>query len=109
MSHTLFTGRLVRLSAPDPEQHAGEIARWGRDPEFLTLLSTGIARPWSAAAVKKELQENLGDDEPRVGVFPFVIHTLAAAGQPERLVGFINLSLGGWPHRDAWIGVGIGQ
>ena len=109
MSANYFLGQLVRLSAPDAEKDAPAIAHWSREAEFVELLSSGIARPWSVAAIKKEIGESLGGDEPKPGAFPFHIHTLAAEGQPARLVGIVDLVLEQWPHRDAWIGIGIGE
>lgn len=109
MTPNLFLGQKVRLAAPDPEKDAGPMAVWSRDAEFLRLLSTGIARPWTSGAVKKELEESLGGDEPKSRVFPFLIRTLEAEGQPGRLVGLVDLELEHWPHRDAYIGLGIGE
>ena len=109
MSKNSFLGQRVRLSAPDPELHAPVIAGWSRDPEFVTLLSSGIARPWTVGAIKKELEDSLGGDEPKPNHFPFVIHTLPTDDQPARLVGIVDLSVDHWSHRDAWLGIGIGE
>lgn len=110
----MFIGQKVRLSAPDLDTDPPLIARWSRDPEFVQMLMSGIARPWTAAAVKKEFEENLGvtggegASEPKPGVFSFVIHTLPAGAEPARLVGMVDLNIDHWPHRDAWLGIGIG-
>ena len=111
MPTNLFIGEKVRLTAPDPEKDAAVMAVWSRDAEFLRLLSTNMARPWTLAAVKKEIEENLGldRDEPKSRLFPFLIRTLEAEGQPGRLVGLIDLVVERWPHRDAFIGIGIGE
>ena len=109
MTQNLFIGTQVRLSAPEPERDAPIMARWSRDPEFVRLLSSGIARPWTVGAVKKELEASLGGDEPKPGHFPFLIWTLPAADQPARMVGMVDLTLDHWSHRDAWIGIGIGE
>src|SRR3712207_3466272 len=109
MTRNLFIGTKVRLSAPEPERDAPIMARWSRDPEFVRLLSSGIARPWTVGAIKKELEESLGGDEPKPGLFPFLIWTLPAEEQPARLVGLVDLSLDHWSHRDAWLGIGIGE
>jgi RimJ/RimL family protein N-acetyltransferase len=109
MSTNLFIGQKVKLSALDPEHDPAIVMRWSRDPEFLQMVSTGIARPWTAAAIKKDLDEHAAREEPKPGEFPFDIRTLEAEGQPSRLVGFVELSIPHWPHRDAWIGIGIGE
>jgi RimJ/RimL family protein N-acetyltransferase len=109
MSGNLFAGQKVRLAAIDPEHDAPLAVRWSRDPEFLQMLSTGIARPWSVAAMKKEMEESLGDGEPKPGRFPFHICTLAAEDQPSRLIGFVDLVVDYWSHREGWIGIGIGE
>lgn len=40
----LFTGNLVRLSAPRPDDKE-TMARWSQDTEFQRLLDTDPARP----------------------------------------------------------------
>ncbi len=109
MNPNLFLGPRVRLTAPDPEKDGALMAVWARDAEFLRLLSTSIARPWTPSAVKKELEENLGEDEPKPGLFPFLIRTVETEGQPSRLVGLVDLVVNAWPHRDAFLGIGIGE
>ena len=120
MNQNFFIGQKVRLAAPDPDKDAALVARWSRDPEFVQLLSSGIARPLTAAAIKKEIEESVGGNtlhdaasagQPRPGAFPFHIRTLEAEGQPGRLVGFVDLSIDPWhwPHRDAWLGIAIGE
>ena len=108
MTTNLFLGSRVRLSAVDPEKDAPAIAAWSRDPEYVQLLSSGIARPLTVAAVKKEMEESLGGDEPKPGAFPFLIRALDAEGQPGRLIGTVDLSIDHWSHRDAWMGISIG-
>ena len=109
MSANLFIGQRVRLTAADPEKDPPLIAAWSHDPEFVQLLSSGIARPWTPAVIKKEIEESLGEDEPKPGMFPFLIRTLEAEGQPARLIGLVDLDIPHWPHRNAWLGIGLGQ
>lgn len=109
MSTNLFIGQKLRLTAPDVDKDPALIAAWSRDPEFVQMLSSGIARPWTTAAVKKELNESLGEDEPKPKLFSFLLRTLEAEGQPGRLIGLVDLSIEHWPHRDAWLGLGIGD
>jgi RimJ/RimL family protein N-acetyltransferase len=111
MTTKLFIGQKIRLTAPDPEKDAAAMASWSRDGEFLRLLSSGVARPWTVSATKKELEDNIGlnRDEPKSRQFAFLIRTLEAEGQPTRLVGLVDLVVVQWPHRDAYIGIGIGE
>ncbi len=110
MPTNLFTGQTIRLTAADPEKDPPLVAAWSRDPEFVRLLSSGIARPWTAAAVKKEIEESLDEDgEPKPDVFAFLIRALEADGQPGRLIGLVDLIVDHWSHRNAWLGIGIGE
>ena len=104
MNDALLQGELARLAAPNPEKDAETIAAWSRDPEFQHLLETGVPRPWTASAVKAEIAETAGDDQPRERVFPFVIRVLA----DDQLIGFTDLEVNHWSQRNAWIGIGIG-
>ena len=120
MTTNLFIGQKIRLTAPDPEKDAAAMALWSRDGEFLRLLSTSVARPWTVSATKKELEDSIGLNrdtlrdaasagEARSRQFAFLIRTLEAEGQPTRLVGMVDLVVVQWPHRDAFIGIGIGE
>jgi RimJ/RimL family protein N-acetyltransferase len=100
MTLQLFHGHLIRLAAPNADTDAETWAAWGRDSEFLRLLDSDAARPWSRQQAKKELEE-----EPKPHVFPFVIRTLA----DDRLVGFIGLWVPNWNQGDGWVGIGIGD
>lgn len=96
----LFTGRLVRLTAPQPAADAEPMARWWREAEFARLIDSAPAQPLAARTVREELEE-----APRPGGYPFMIRTLAEG----RLVGFIGLWLTAERNRDGWVGIGIGD
>jgi len=100
MNPDLFRGSLVRLAAANPDTDADLWAGWGRDSEFLRLLDSDPAKPWSRQQTRKELEE-----EPKPHAFPFVIRTLA----DDRLVGFIGLWIPYWNQGDGWVGIGIGD
>ena len=96
----LFTGRLVRLAAPNPDTDVETVARWSRDSEFNRLFGAGPTRPWSVNEAKDETAKRA----EKADVFVFHIHTLA----DDRLIGVIDLDPG-WSHGDGWIGVGLGE
>ncbi|MBC8170866.1 MAG: GNAT family N-acetyltransferase [Anaerolineae bacterium] len=45
----LFTGRLVRLAAPQPDDHL-HFAKWSENDEYLRVMDNDPARPQSAQA-----------------------------------------------------------
>ena len=100
MDTQLFTGKLVRLTAANPETDAEVVASWSRDSEFLRLLDDEAARPWSPREIKKEMEQGSSAG------FEFMIRTLAE----DRLIGFVGLHRDiRWAHGDAWTGIGIGD
>ena len=46
---TLFTGQLVRLAAPHPDDHQ-TFARWSENDQYLRITDNDPARPVSAEA-----------------------------------------------------------
>ena len=46
---TIFTGRLVRLAAPHPDDHE-TFARWSENDQYLQITDNDPARPVSAEA-----------------------------------------------------------
>ena len=54
----LFTGKLVRLSAIDPEELSKSFSRWNRDSEFKRLLDFDPARLRSSKATKEWMENN---------------------------------------------------
>jgi RimJ/RimL family protein N-acetyltransferase len=101
----LLHGALVRLVAIDTEATAAQVAAWSRDSDFLRLLSTGAARHWTEANVRRHTEEFLGKDAPRPNVFAFHIRTLA----DDRLIGLLDFEVPHGPHRDAWVAIGLGE
>ncbi len=100
MTQELLRGERVRLAAPDPDQGAEQVAGWHRDSEYSRLLDSDPARPVGV----REVTDWLGG-EPKPTSFNFWIRTLA----DDRLIGFGGLWLHHWTHRDAWLGIGIGE
>ncbi|HSD83118.1 MAG TPA: GNAT family protein [Anaerolineae bacterium] len=95
----IFTGQLTRLTAVNPEMDSDIIARWSRDSEFWRLAHPDPAFPELPRNVKRELEERPLD---RLG---FAIRTLT----DDRLIGLIGLYVISWPHRDASLGIQIGE
>ncbi|HET7087605.1 MAG TPA: GNAT family protein [Anaerolineae bacterium] len=100
MDMQIFKGELVRLTASISDKDAETLASWSRDSEFQRLLDDDPAQPRSVKKVKEEIEE-----EPKHDRFPFLIRTLA----DDRLIGFVGLGGVRWTHRDAWVGIGLGD
>jgi RimJ/RimL family protein N-acetyltransferase len=95
----ILTGQLVRLAAVNPDADADVIARWSRDSQFWRLAHTQAALP--------ELSKNVGrrlEDRP-IDQQGFTIRTLA----DDRLIGLIGLYTIFWLHREAFMGINIGE
>jgi len=96
---TLFTGRLVRLTAKQAEDNK-LIAGWQNDAEYLRLLDDDPAQPLSV----EDLNKHDKDRHHRDNSFEFMLRTLAEG----KLIGFGALWIN-WNHRTAGLGIGIGE
>ena len=103
MNTNLFQGKLIRLTAEEPEVAAKSFARWNRDTEYYRLLDMDPARLFSVKKIKEWIEKDL-EKEPSKEFF-FHIRTL----QDDRLIGFIGLFSDNWFHGDCWVGIGIGE
>ncbi len=103
METHLFTGEFVRLVAADPEAIAPAFSRWSRDSEFVRLLNSGEATPLSARAMRNLMDRQPEKDPPNF--FWFAIHTLTG----DHLIGDIALDGIRWSHREAFVGIGLGE
>jgi RimJ/RimL family protein N-acetyltransferase len=104
MQTSLWTGKLVRLVAPNAETDASVVAGWSRDAEFMRLFITGAVRPWTTSGVKQYLAEAQDAEAAKNSLFPFHIRTLV----DDRLIGLINLEIPNWSQREAWVAIGLG-
>ena len=104
MEINLFEGKLVRLTAEEPETMAKAFSVWGADSEYLRLLDSGTARQLSVKKLKEELEKDQEKDSP--SSCWFALRTLDG---DDRLVGFIGLEGYSFPHGEAFVGVGIGE
>lgn len=98
----LYKGDLVRLTAEEPDVIADLLVKWRRDSEYARLLDNDPARMFSIKKTKEWLEKDLKEDE--TSQF-FMMRTLAE----DKLIGFIGLSGIQWHHRNAYVGVGIGE
>jgi len=99
MPDSLFRGRLVRLTAPRPED-TETMARWSENSTYSRLVDTDYARPRPAKAfAEKE------DETPPADALEFRIRTIAE----DRLVGFVALHHIEWSNGSGEISIGIGE
>jgi RimJ/RimL family protein N-acetyltransferase len=101
METSLFSGKLVRLAAADPQQVAEAFSRWGRDSEYWRLLASEPAALFSVKQTKTWIEKEQEKDT----TFAFVIHTL----EDGRLIGEIGLDGIRWTHGEAFVGIGLGD
>src|SRR5438046_5786609 len=99
----IFTGKLVRLSAFDPEEMSQALTRCNLNSEFQRLLDATPHRMQSAKSMLKLLEEEVGELSPMR--YFFSIRTLTE----DKLIGGLNLNVVNWSARDAFVGLGIGE
>lgn len=99
----IFRGKLVRLSAFDPEELSKAIPRWYRNSEYFRLLNSSARPMQSSKAAAKWMEEEVG--AVSLESYYFSIRTLAE----DKLIGEIGLDVVNWPGRDAFVGLGIGE
>jgi RimJ/RimL family protein N-acetyltransferase len=98
-------GQRLRLDAVDLERDPPAMIAWSRDSEFLRLLQTNVVRPWTVPDLRKWIEDDIGGDELKDTVYFFVVRRLADG----RLLGTVDLGIDAWAHRNAWIGIGLGD
>jgi RimJ/RimL family protein N-acetyltransferase len=99
----VLTGKLVRLSAFDPEEMSKAFPRWFRNSEYLRLLNSSARQMKSPKAELKWMEQESCEMSP--GGYFFSIRTLAE----DKLIGELGLDVVTWPGRDAFVGLGIGE
>jgi len=99
----IFTNKLVRLSAVDPEEMSKAFSRWNRDSEFTRLLNMSVQPLRSPKAIQKWMDEEMGEPSPME--FLFTIRTL----DENKLVGGLSLDVIDWSMRDSFVGIFIGE
>lgn len=99
----VFTGKLVRLSAFDPEEMSRAWSRWNRNSEYFRLLNSSGRPLHSPKAYLKWMEEEIAELSP--ASYFFSIRTLAE----DKLIGELSLDVVNWSGRDAFVGLGIGE
>lgn len=99
----VLTGKLVRLSALDPEEVSKAFTRWSHNSEYLRLLNSSAHRMQSAKSTAKWMEKEL--EEISNASHYFSIRTLAE----DKLIGDLGLDVVDWSGRDAFVGLGIGE
>lgn len=94
----LFTGKLVRLTAPHPSD-ADIMASWTENDEFLRLMDTSPARPLSSEGVLEQMNQESGPN-----LYLFRLRTLT----DNRLIGSTDLDIN-WANQTGWLAIGIGD
>jgi len=103
MNPSLFQGRLVRLTAEEPQVSAEAVSQWDRDSEYIRLLDSSPARRWSSKKIQGRI-ENI-QDQPQLDLFIFSIRTKAE----DRLIGVTSLYGVKWTHGEGFLGIGLGD
>ncbi len=101
--NNLFTGKLTRLVAADPEKLGELVAKWSRDSEFYQLFDSDPTLPRNAKRAQEHFRERAEKD--RGGNFHFLVQSL----QDERIIGEGGLFDAFSPHHNAWLAIGIGE
>lgn len=99
----IYCGKLVRLSAFDPEEMSRVFPRWYLNSEYQRLLNSSIGPLKSQKAASKWMETELAEISP--ASYYFSIRTLA----DDKLIGDIGLDVVDWSGRDAFVGLGIGE
>jgi len=99
----IFTGKLVRLSAFDPEEMSKAFVRWNLNSEYVRLLNSST-RPMQSAKSNAAWMEKEAEEISPASYY-FSIRTLAE----DKLLGELGLDVINWPGRDAFVGLGIGE
>src|SRR5512138_776554 len=99
----VLTGKLVRLSAYDPEEMSKALTRWNRNSEYQRLLSADPYLMGSVKSIARWIEKETEENSP--ASYFFSIRTLAE----DKLIGELNLDVIDWSGRDAFVGLGIGE
>jgi RimJ/RimL family protein N-acetyltransferase len=99
----VFTGKLVRLSAVDPEEMSKAFTRWNRDSEYTRLLMMSAQPLSSAKAIQKWMEKEIEGVSPTN--FFFTIRAL----DENKLLGGLGLNVISWAARESFIAIFIGE
>src|SRR5262245_20533352 len=96
MFKPLFTGQLLRLAAPRPED-SDIFAAWSNDADYLRLLDDDPIRPLTS--------DNYSSFGGAITDHYFHLRTLA----DDTLIGFVVLFNVKWPGGSSDMAIGIGE
>lgn len=96
----LFTGKLVRLAAPRPEDNE-HFAKWSENDEYLRVMDNDPARPMTPEGWTQFEAGFLNSPT----CFNFHLRTIA----DDTLIGLVVLAGIQWMHQAASLGIGIGD
>jgi RimJ/RimL family protein N-acetyltransferase len=99
----LFEGRLVRLSALDVPVWVENFSRWIGNSWYWRLADSDPLQLFSKKASKEWLEKEL--EQSGSESIGFMIRTLT----DDRVIGEIGLMEMNWNHREAFVGIAIGD
>lgn len=112
----LFDAQDIYLDAIDYEKDAPVESKWTHELEYLRMLGPDLARPLSAAQIKKKYEAIEKDAEEHHNLYYFQVrHQPRPAGEAQdnsdagRLLGFCKLYWIDWAHGSGVIQLGIGN
>lgn len=94
----LFTGTLIRLCAPRPEDSIA-FSRWTHDPDYIRQVDTDYARPFTIQQMEEQMKPSGGN------TVYFHLRTLA----DDTFIGFVVLHSIEWNNQSALMAIGIGE
>ncbi len=99
----VFTGKLVRLSAFDPEEVGKAGSRWSLNSEYRRLFDVEAMHLRSTKFTTQLIEKEIEDASPTMHFFS--MRTLT----DDKLIGEVYLEVFNWMGRDAFVGLGIGE
>jgi len=99
----ILTGKLVRLSAFDPEELGKALSTWSRDSEYWRLMDSGAVRLHSVKDAVKYFEKEMEELSP--AEYFFGVRMLA----DDKLIGEMVLDIVNWTGRDAFVSLSIGE
>jgi RimJ/RimL family protein N-acetyltransferase len=103
MENELLRGRLIRLTAENPDVMVEHFSKWNRDSELARLETARPATPYTKKQIKEYIEKELLGDHP--DLYSFMIRSL----QDDHLLGETGLDGVKWNHGESFVGISIGE
>lgn len=103
MDIEFLRGKLVRLTAENPEIVMEQFSKWSRDSELARLEAARPATLYTKKQIKEFIEKELLGDRP--DLFFFMIRSL----EDDRLLGETGLDTVQWQHGESFVGISIGE